>query len=323
MLSFFRRNLFINLIFLLAFVVLLQLYFFFEWSEASFKASLNFRSLAVDSVLGNHYLQTLMTIILICVQAFLLSRYVIINKLSRALSLIPGACFALVVSFILIEKSFDLILVANLFFIIALGNLFSIYKKFRPSVYIFNAGLFLSISCMIYFPYAIFLFVMLMGLLSLRNTNVIEVLQLLFGFICGIFLTGVLLYSIDKLDLMIQLFTQNFSIPQLDFSNTENLIKPISIILIIVVLFFNQGVIMKKKNFDAIRKLEINYWIMFFSLIGILFIKDVETNHLMLVSVPVGLLTGLILERKENSITKEFLFLLALVFYFILVFKLI
>lgn len=323
MLSFFRRNLFINYFFLLLFAIVLQLAFFFNWTSEDLAISLPINTSFLPAIFNDHVFQSVLAITLIALQGVTISRYVISNRFSRALSVIPGACFILYASFVMEDLSFHPALLANLFFILAVGNLYRTYKKFHPVTNIFNAGLFLSIASLIYYPYFLFFIILVLGLVSLRNTNLLDLSQLLIGFICGIFLVGVILYANGHLDLLGQMILSNFSVPRIDFSDHSALIKPAVILLIIIVLIFNQGSIIRKKNFDVIRKLELNYWILLIGLISVFFNEVLEEIHLMVISFPVSVLAGLILEKKERSITKEFIFLLALIFYFILVFKLI
>ena len=323
MLGLFKRNLFINYFFLLLFAVVLHFPFFFNWTSEDPGISLPIETSVFPGFLNKHIFQSLLSISLIALQAVIISRYVINNRFSRALSVIPGACFILYASFVLEDLSFHPVLLANLFFILAIGNLYRIYKKFHPVTNIFNAGLFLSIACLIYYPYFLFVVILILGLISLRNTSLFEFIQLVLGFLCGIFLVGVILYANGHLDLLGQMINTNFSVPHLDFSDLKGYLKPGFILLIIIFLIINQNSIIKKKNFDVIRKLQLNYWILFTGFFSIFFIEELRELHLMTISFPVSVLGGLILEKKEKTLIREFIFLIALVLYFILVFKLI
>lgn len=322
MLSLFRRNLFVNLVFLLIFTIVLQGYFFIESSEAVVHSNVHPAALSfLESFDPSVYI--LFSIILILIQAVLISRIIISNKLSRALSFIPGAVFILFASFVLQDSCFDIILIANLFFLLSISNLYQVYKKYKPIIYVFNAGFFLSLATLIYYPFILFLVVLFLGMISLRNTNLLEFFQLFFGFIAGLFIAGVAMYYFGNIDYMKEAFVKHLSIPEIDFGDVKIYVKPIAVVLLTMLLIVNQGVIKKKKNFDAIRKIEINYWLLLFGALSLFFIEDIHTRHLFLVSGPISILTGLLLERKENTLVKEFFFLLCVGFYFILVFDLI
>ncbi|NNK89652.1 MAG: hypothetical protein HKO89_03515 [Saprospiraceae bacterium] len=323
MLSFFRRNLFINYFFLLLFAIVLQAVFFFSSTSENLVISLPVNLTSLPKIFDSPFFQTFLTIFLITLQGTTISRYVINNRFSRALSVVPGACFILFASFVMEDLSFHPALLANLFFILAIGNLFRIYKKFHPVTNIFNAGLFLSVASLIYYPYFIFFIVLLLGLISLRNIKWLEFIQLIIGFLCGIFLVGVLLYANGHIELLGQMIRTNLSMPSIDFTDFNSLIKPVFTLAIILVLVFYQSEIIRKKNFDVIRKLELNYWMLLIGLFSVFFIDNLEEIHLLTISFPVSVLGGLLLEKREKSMNKEFIFLLVLIFYFILVFKLI
>jgi len=96
-------------------------------------------------------------------------------------------------------------------------------------------------------------------------------------------------------------------------------VKPVIAVFVILVLVFNQNALRKKKKFDAIKKIELNYWSLLVSFFSLLFISVPANEHLILISLPIGLLGGLILESKENSVVKEFVFLSFLGLYIFLV----
>jgi hypothetical protein len=319
-LSFFRRNLFINLIFLLLFVIALQAYFFFHWSPPEFRISLDiFNKQFFPALLDNHIIQTIVTILLIFGQAVLVGRYVIQNKLSRALSLIPAAVFALFASFIIEDRSFDAVLVANLFFVLSIGSLYEIYKKYQPVTAIFNSGAFMAIASIIYFPYCIFLLVLFLGLISLRNINVKEVLQLVIGFAMPYFFVTVYLYYNDNLQNLSLLLSENSTFPAFGFDDLEMNIKLIGALIIVALSLLFQNDLKKKKKFDAIKKVELCYWMLFLSVFSIMLVDELTYRHLIILSFPVSILMGLLLERKDGGIIKEFVFLLCIVLYFLCV----
>ena len=323
MLGFFRRNLFVNLVLLLLFAIALQAYFFFNWSPPEFTYSLDiFGKAFFPQLLSNHYVQTICTIILIIISAVLIGQHVIQNKLSRALSLIPAAVFVLFSSFVLEDRSFDSILVANLFLIISIGNLFQIYKKYQPISTIFNCGVFLGLACLMYLPYLIYLVVLIFGLISLRNINIKESFQLLIGFLTPFFFAGVILYAQGNLNALQSMFSDNFGVPDFAFDDLESNIKLVGVVVTLLFAILFKGSLNKKKKFDAIKKIELCYWMLFLSLASIFFVDQIGTRHLMILSFPISVLIGLLLERKEGSLAKEFVFLLSIVFYFMSVLNL-
>lgn len=306
MLSLFRKNLFINIILLLVFALGLQTYFLINPDLTRFTIAPIFEIPTLES---NRFL-ILLTIVLIVAQALLISRMVTLHRLSRALSLIPGAVFILFISSILEPFAFHYILLANLFFVLSLGSLFKIYKKYKPISTLFNAGFFLGLATIIYFPYVIFIAAMLIGLYNLRSFNFKESLQVLIGFLSSIFLVGLLFYYFDNLELYQAYFFNSFSVPIIDLTDYISLTKPLLAIGTILILVGFQHVLRKKKKFDAIRKIELTYSLFLLAILSVFLTTELTEQHLVLISVPMSIIGGLVLESKDYLYIKEFIFLL-------------
>jgi len=316
-LGLFRKNLFVNVIFLFLFVVALRAYFFVAPSVGDaawqFSGITNF-----ESFNDSRFLKVLLSIVLIAVQAYLVSRIVIQNRMSRAGSLIPGAVFALFVCTAMEPKTMTVLLWANLFFVISLRFLFQIYKKHRPVGTIFNAGFFLGLAVLIYFPYAFYFFAALIGLSSLRKYDLKEFLQLITGFFAVMFIAGILFYYNDKLGDFYSIIGYHFKLPVFKFDNPVFYVKPVIAFAILSLMVFFQSHLTKKKKFEAIKKIELMYWVLFIGFLILFFLKKTGEDYFILISTPIAILSGLILESKISTVVKEFVFILFVVFYVIL-----
>ena len=313
MLSLFRKNLFINTILLAIFTVVLHTKFFIhpEISPIDFplfdflNTFLNLSSIV----------QSISTIVLVIIQATLISKYVTINRLSRALTVIPGAVFVVYIYTNLHPDNFNIILLANLFLILSLGSLFKIYKKYQPVSVLFNAGFFLGIATILYLPYLIFFVTLVIGLYNLRNFNLKEFLQIFFGMMSVVFLSGVYAYYFDKLDVWADIFMQSFTIPDFDFSDVHIWTRPILLIVTIVIILALSNTLRKKKKYDAIRKIELTFSMCLLGFLSIFMIPNITLQHLIIMSFPISVLTGMVLEQKEYYYLKEFIFLLFIGFF--------
>lgn len=309
MLGFFRRNLNFNLLAIVIFAICLHIYYMVrftvspvDWSWGFFSKSFGF--------LDSQYPRIIFSILLISIQAILLNRLVVKHKLSRALSTIPGALFVLLTCLFLESEIFHPAMLANLFFILGMGSLFGIYKKHLPIATIFNSGLFIAIATLIYPPYIIFTLVLILGLLSLRNLEIREFLQMLSGVLTPIFLIGVYFFYKGELHLVSQHFLGNMALPWKNAAlDIFTWTKPLLVIITIVFLILFNSSNKKKKKFDAIKKIELCYWLLLLSLFSLFFKDGLTENHLIIVSVPIAILGGLHLETKENQILKEFFFI--------------
>jgi len=251
--------------------------------------------------------------LLIILQALLLNHLVIKHKLSRALSTIPAAIFVLFSCFVLEPIIFHPALFANLFALLSLASLFKIYKKHLPVATIFNSGFYMTIASLIYPPYLIFLILLILGLFSLRNLSIKESLQLLIGCLAPIYFASVYFYFSGNFSLLTDHFYSNLSLPWKDIDFNLLLFTKVALTLItIIALVLYSNSAMKKKKYDAIKKIELSYWMLFLSLGSLFFTQVLSNSHLLLSSIPIAILGGLYMESKSNSITKEFLFILCI-----------
>ncbi len=90
-------------------------------------------------------------------------------------------------------------LIANLFLLIEIDLLFSIYKKENVSSQIFDLGFVISVSSLFYFPSLAFLLFLFFGVLILRPFKIGEWMVLLIGAIVPYFLSAVYFFWFDRL----------------------------------------------------------------------------------------------------------------------------
>ena len=317
MLSFFRRNLFINYVLLFVFTLALHIYYFIRPISTEINWSFEEVSKVFDFLSTNELTVLCSSVALISIQAIILNSLVTKNKFSRVLSTIPGAVFVLLAC-IAIEPHFDLrILIANLFFLFSIASLFNLYKKYLPIATIFNSGFFTACAAILYQPYIIFCFILLIGLYSLRALNIKEFIQFLCGFALPFFFLLVYNYSIGSHSEIYNNFFKNLELPNFSelFYNLHWLkLSLFGLAICIAVMYYND--IKKKKKFDAIKKIELCYWLILTSLPSIFLIESIGYGHLIVLSIPLSLILGLILETKHQAIAKEFFFLLAVLAYF-------
>lgn len=267
------------------------------------------------SLFGNILLRVLISILLIFGQALLVAQFIIKNKMSRNLSLIPGAVMALALAFFVYPNIIHPVLFANLAFLLSLSSLYQVYKKYNPIGYLFNSGFFLGLATLIYAAYGSFFIVIILGIFSLRSIKAKEVLQFIVGFLTPFFFLLVFAFYQSLLSDYWGFFRFSFTIPSIDLSNIESLIRPLVSLIIVFYLIFKQSSLVKKKKFDAIKKVELNFIFLLMGFISILFIATLTVQHLILISTPMAMLGGLVLEEKDNKITNEFLFIILIGLY--------
>ena len=203
MLQLFRRNLIANIISLFVFTLALFAYYLFMQDSLVLQpVEIPFQDIHGIKIpfIGNVYVQFTVGVIMVFVQAIMVSQFIIKHKMSRNLSLIPSAVMVLTLA-IFLQPSFNhIILIANFFFLLSMGSLFRVYKVFNPIGRIFNSGFYIGIATFLYKPYFIYFIVIILGLLALRSLKLKEILQVILGFLCPLFLIGVLMFYNDGID---------------------------------------------------------------------------------------------------------------------------
>ncbi len=126
-------------------------------------------------------LPTLLTIVLLSLQAVLINVLVSNHRLASEVSLFPGLFYILIASSLPDFLCFSPIHLANTFLIIALGILMATYKQSSCADLIFNVGLWLGVASLFYPPFLLFLFVGMAGLNVLRAYKIRERLMILAG----------------------------------------------------------------------------------------------------------------------------------------------
>jgi len=310
LLSLFRRNLNYNLVALAVFTTALHLGYLFKYQPGTIDWPL-IQEQGGTSIWNLKFPRIILAIALISLQAILVNRLVVKHKLSIVLSTIPGALFIIYSVTILEPEILHPILVANTLLVLSIGSLFKIYKKHLPVASIFNAGCYLAIASLFYAPYLCYSVVLLLGLFSLRTLELKEVLQLLTGLVAPFFLIGVFFFYCGKLNLLGEHFLGNLALPWTEFDfDPKTWIKPVTVMLATGVLVLMNNVNKKKRKFDAIKKIELCYWMLLVSVLSLFLVNGISIQHLLIVSVPIGILGGLLMETKPNSLIKEFIFLL-------------
>lgn len=264
--------------------------------------------------------QLIFGFVLIFIQALICSSLVIKNRMSRELSIIPAAIFILFSFLILFDKVFSQVLLANLFFCLSIKNLFALYKKHKPYGTIYNTGFFTGVAAILYGPYIVFFLFHILGIMSLRGLKVREVLQILTGLLSPFFFLSVLYFYYDVAPFQSSINSWSLNLPTIDLHNVLVLTKTSILLILCCLLFLLQSKLLKKKKFDVIKKIELSYWFFLFAVLSIFFTEKINSEHLLIVSLPFSLLMGLYLEAKENVIVKSFVFSLFLLLYFALIF---
>ncbi len=316
MLSLFSRNHFIRSFLLLFLVILLKIPYFF-YPDQPIEPVGGITALLSGLAIGKTF-KFIASIILIYVEAVFINNIVIRNRLTRELTLWPGMFFIILISLIPELGYLSGALMGLLFFIATLNELMKIYKLSQHEGTMFNLGLWISIASLFYFPFIYFMVLILVGISILKYLKPLDILRLLIGIAVPYVL---LFYYLFWLGLHGNFMSHTIA----DYTgflawnweyDVDLLIKASLYVLLIIISIFNYNKFVKKKNVQAINKIDVLYWGLLFSGLVTLFIKPASWQYLIVALPFLCIFVTMSFISLRNSIIAEFLNLLILLFGF-------
>lgn len=234
-------------------------------------------------------------ILLLFLQATVINSIVADHRLDDTITLFPGLFYILISSALPGFLYLSPLHLANTFYIIALFELFKVYKKPSAADNIFNVGFWAAVGSLFYPSYAIFIILGLIGLNILRAFYLQERLMIVCGAIVPYLLVGVYAFWIDQWDIFVQ---QQFvkSIGFFDFqwaSDAETILKIVFIDLFLLVAIFSYGLYLFKKNIQVQKKISVLYWGLLCAGLTLVFQAGIQIDHLLILAVPLGMMISI------------------------------
>lgn len=294
MLELFRKNHFLNSILLLFYTFIVRIFSLIAnpvWEGEAY-GIISFRILeALDS---SAVLQNILAILLLFFQAALINRLYITNRMPDVNTLFPGMFYILLCSLFPEFLYLSPILIGNTFFIVSITSVLYSYKKIELSGFLFNGGFWLALASVFYFPFIYFLPFLFVSVAILRILKLKDILQVLSGVVAVYFLVFSMSYLSDNVNLFFQTqFLDNFTI--FDFHKKPSITEWIILIfygLLIIWSILNYSKFELKKGIQAQKKINILYWALFVCIFSILFQKNVEISHLIIINIPLAFFLG-------------------------------
>jgi len=235
--------------------------------------------------------QSILCTVLIIFQAIWINKIVIEHRLIENANYLTAFLYIIFMSLVPDFLGLHPFIVGNTFFVLAVGEIASTYKKVKVSGTVFNIGLLVSISSLIYFPFAIFYFFASLALMVIRSYNILERVQLFFGFIAPYYALAMILFWRGELSAFFSDYVwANIYFPRGLFSLDKSYVITLSIALLIVVFsLFSYGAMIRKKGIQIEKITDILYWIFIFSFFGIFFWKDLSIYHYLILAFPASI----------------------------------
>ncbi|MEL6863671.1 MAG: hypothetical protein AAFP19_04595 [Bacteroidota bacterium] len=321
MLELFRTNQFIANVLLLFYIALLRFSVFLYPPTQEVGASGILSESLLSLVDPQSWLAASLSILLLFIQAILLNIIVSRYRMASELSLFPGLLYILLCSSIPEFLSLSPPFLANTFLLIALLELFDVYKRNRVAGEIFNAGFWLALASLCYMPYISFLLLTFIGLGILRAVRLRESWMLLIGFAVPYLLSNVYYFWNDRLADFWQIqFAYIIGWPDFPAIDLEISIKLAFFGGLLLFVVFNINRYAFKKNIQVQKNIQILYWSLLLAGMACLFVPQLALSHLLLLCPALAVFLSFSF-LNANRQTSEAIHLILLVAVLLLQFK--
>lgn len=235
------------------------------------------------------WLGTLVALLFIIGEAFLINYIVNENEVLNKPSYLPALCYVILMSNNNSMLLLHPLIPANLFLLLAINKLLSSYRKDIAFSQAFDAGLLISIATLFYFPYIVFFPILGIGLIVFRTFNwrewLISLIGVLIPYIFIIFIffwKGTLEYLwYDKMFYSIMREKPNPDIPESFYLMVG--IGCVILLLALGKLLANFGTGAQKTKKGIILFI----WFFIFSGLSVLIAPEISTTYFSALAIPV------------------------------------
>lgn len=307
MLQLFRKNISINILLLLPYIFIIHGgRFFINHEQNSLQHSWLFNSLIKWTGLSEPVMFYL-SHLLIFIQAIILTHLCNRIKVVPEGQLFPALLFIILTGFHTSIFGLSGILVANLFFILAIQSICSIYLIKNASLTLFNFGMYIGLASIFYAPYIWMLLLGIFGLTVFRGFILKEFLQILTGTGTVFYLFNSYLYLKGSSSVFWQDQILDFFSPYI-FSmvfNSKGMVALALILFLFVFIFIKFNIIQVKAQIAAQKFFDFLFWICLCSFFSILFCKMDTIGHIIILITPLSIFLSVVLSRVKNELLAE------------------
>ncbi|NRB47563.1 MAG: hypothetical protein HRU41_07805 [Saprospiraceae bacterium] len=241
--------------------------------------------------------------LLVFVEGWMLNALVLRDRLGRDANLFPGLFFILICSVLPPFLQLSPLHMANFFYILALFELFGIYKKSDCATNLFNSGLWIAIGSLFYPSYLALFVLIIVAINTLRSLKFRDILIVLSGILVPYIYALVYFYWTDRLSVFMgQQFPIQVGIPEMNFPDpTLYYISVVFSGLLLLVVLFSWGGFLAKNVIQVQKKINILYAALLFSVFAPFFVDIVSLDFLLYLAVPLGVLTSFSFTNMPNQ----------------------
>ena len=255
------------------------------------------------------------SLLFVVLQAFFLTNVINKQGVLRDSSHLPALLYVVLMSCFPEQLSFNPLLFANFFIIVFLNSIFNFYRSDTAVFEVFNAGVFIGLASLFYWP-CLFLFPLtIASLFVLRPFNMREWAVSFLGVLLPFVFFGVVLFWLDMLSvnsiksILEPLYRVQFSTA---YNGTYIILTAILAIIIIASLWrFSRDL----NNFSKLRArkfLAIIVWFFLFAALSYLVASKNSMIGLSFLAIPLSVIISNYFLSLKNQLLAELVFLLLL-----------
>lgn len=313
MISLFRRNIFINSILLLPYLVLIRIKSLVEPVSHSLDDYDALPVRAIFQAIGDNALsQNIFAILILFVDALLINRLVIKSHIGKENNLVSGMLFVLLVSVLTQNLMLSPEMLASPFVILSITGIFNSYNNLKSADDIYLSGFYMAMASLMYAPLLLLLPFTYIGFMIMRSFTGLERTQHLAGWLTPYFLLFITEYYLgNPISWQFIAFRQGFGLfgvlaKEIGISG---LLVLIGLIVVVLWVLANFGNYMGKKVIAAQKRIGILYWFMLFTGIVAITQQHVDHNLFVLLAIPVSIFATFSLLDMKNRIWPELIHL--------------
>ena len=259
----------------------------------------------VANIFGSSSLAlTIFTFVVFGASVLFFNSMLSVNQLVTRNSSIGAFIFVLSMSCVPIQDEFYPFLLATPFIMMTLQTVYLIYQVEKPEAYLMNAGFFLALSSMFYFPAIILIIWVLLAMLIMNFKEPKHFLIPVLGFIFPYFILFVCFYFNHALVENIRYYALSFN--ELEFEKLGiTTLEMVALVLVFVFSGLSLLVIKSEKGDNSVgtrKKVNITIWLFAFSFMMLFMHKPVVYNGLIFMVLAVFVSMALCYIKKSKLI---------------------
>ena len=255
------------------------------------------------------------SLLFVVLQAFFLTNVINKQGVLRETSHLPALLYVVLMSCFPEQLSFNPLLFANFFIIVFLNSIFNFYRSDTAVFEVFNAGVFIGLASLVYWPCLVLFPLTMASLFVLRPFNIREWAVSFLGVLLPFVFLGVVLFWLDMLSVnSIKSILEPLYRVQLStaYNGTYIILTAILAIILIASLWRFSSDLNNFSKLRARKFLAIIVWFFLFAALSYLVASKNSMIGLSFLAIPLSVIISNYFLSLKNQLLAELVFLLLL-----------